>query len=71
MDIFEFLRKTVHKLVGVPEESIRPESTKEELHLDRFDVEELMIDVENEYDVFLPEDDFDTLGELESMVRAA
>ncbi|MBR3382413.1 MAG: acyl carrier protein [Clostridia bacterium] len=71
MAVFEFLRKAVHELVGVPEEEIRPESTKEELKLDSFDVEELVIDVEKEYDIYLTDTDFDTLGELARLVMAA
>ncbi|MCR5808672.1 MAG: hypothetical protein K6G56_03830 [Clostridiales bacterium] len=71
MDIFEFLRSAVHSLVGIPEEEIRPESTKDELKLDSFDVEELVLDVENEYDVLIPEAKFDTLEDLAHLVAAA
>ncbi|MBO4849253.1 MAG: hypothetical protein J5586_08900 [Clostridia bacterium] len=72
MDIFNFLRKAIHDLVGTPEEDIRPESTPDELNLDLFDVEELVLDVENEYDVYLPDDThFDTVGELAQKVAAA
>lgn len=71
MDIFDFLRKTVHELVGVPEEEIRPESTPSELMLDSFDVEELVIDVESKYDVFLSEPKFETLSDLVELVAAA
>ena len=72
MDIFEFLRRAVHSLVGIPEEEIRPESTKDELKLDSFDVEELVLDVENEYDILLPDEaKFDTLEDLAHLVAAA
>ena len=71
MDVYAFLRRAVHELVGIPEEDITPESTAEELKLDSFDVEELLIDVENEFDVFLPEHEFSTLGELAQLVAAA
>lgn len=71
MDIFDFLRSTIHELLGTPVEDIRPESTPEELHMDPFDVEELMLDVENRFDVYLPESDFDTLEDLAKLVAAA
>ena len=71
MDIYAFLRRAVHDLVGIPEEEITPESTAEELKLDSFDVEELVLDVENEFDVFLPEPKFTTLSELADLVAAA
>ena len=60
MGIFEFLRKTVHELVGVPEEQIRPESTAKELNLDMFDKAELVIDPE-----------FETLDDLAKIIDAA
>ena len=37
MDIFDYLRKAVNRLVGVPVEEISPESTLDELKLDPFD----------------------------------
>ncbi len=71
MGIFEFLRKTVHELVGVPENDIRPETTTKELNLDMFDKAELVIDAEKEYDVFLNDPEFDTLGDLAKIIDAA
>lgn len=71
MDIFEYLKRIVHDLAGTPIEDIHPESTKEELKLDPFDVEELKLDVEKEFDVLIPEDDFNTLEDLVKMVDAA
>ncbi|MBO6060569.1 MAG: acyl carrier protein [Clostridia bacterium] len=72
MDIFAYLRKAVHELVGIPEEDITPESTPRDLRLDSFDVEELVLDVEREFDVFLPEEaKFETLEELAQLVVAA
>lgn len=71
MGIFEFLRKTVHELVGVPEEEIRPESTAKELNLDMFDKAELVIDAEEQYDVFLNDPEFDTLEDLAKIIDAA
>ena len=72
MDIFEFIRKTVSKLTGTPVEEIKPESSVGELNLDLFDVQELVLDVENEYDVCLPEEtEFSTIEELAEIINAA
>ncbi len=71
MDIFDYLRKAVNRLVGVPEEEIRPESTPKELNLDLFDMQELVLDAEKEFDVILPESEFDTLEGLAKRIQAA
>lgn len=71
MEIFDFLRSAIHELLGTPVEDIRPESTPEELNMDPFDVEELMLDVENRFDVYIPETGFDTLEDLAKLVAAA
>ena len=71
MGIFEFLRKTAHELGGVPETEIRPESTTKELNLDMFDREELVIDAEKQYDVFLNDPEFETLDDLAKIIDAA
>jgi acyl carrier protein len=71
MEVFEYLRRTIHDLVGVPEEDIHPESTPGELNLDSFDVEELVLDVEEQYDIYLPEPSFETLDDLAKLVTAA
>lgn len=71
MDIFDYLRKAVNRLVGVPVEEISPESTLDELKLDPFDTEELVLDAEKEFDVIIPEKEFDTLGGLAELIQAA
>ena len=72
MDIFDFLRSTIHKLSGTPVEEIKPESKMGELNLDLFDVEELKLDVENEYDMYLPDEmEFDTVEELAEQIKVA
>lgn len=72
MDIFDFLRDTIHKLSGTPVEEIKPESKVKELNLDLFDIEELKLDVENEYDIYIPEEkEFETVEEIADAVTAA
>ena len=71
MGIFDFLRKTAHELGGVPEDEIRPESTTKELNLDMFDREELVLDAEEQYDVFLNDPKFETLDDLAKLIDIA
>lgn len=72
MEILDYLRSVIHELSGTPVEEIKPESRIKELNLDLFDMEELRLDVENEYDMYLPdEDNFDTVGELAKRISAA
>lgn len=72
MDIIDFLRSAINKLSGTPVEKIKPESSMKELNLDLFDVEELKLDAEKEYDVCLPEEtEFTTVEELAEQISAA
>ncbi len=72
MDIFGFIRDTIHEIAGTPVEKIKPESTPKELNLDLFDMQELVLDAENEFDVCLPEESkIETIGDLERMITAA
>ena len=71
MDIFDYLRRAINRLVGVPVDQIRPESTPDELNLDLFDMEELVLDAEKEFDVIIPEAEFDTVGGLAQQIKAA
>ena len=41
MDIFGFIRETIHEISGTPVEKIKPESTPKELNLDLFDMQDL------------------------------
>ena len=72
MDIFGFIRNAIHEIAGTPVEKIKPESTPRELNLDLFDIQELVIDAENEFDVCLPEEtEIETIGDLARMIDAA
>lgn len=72
MDIFGFIRETIHEISGTPVEKIKPESTPKELNLDLFDMQDLVLDAENEFDVCLPEEArIETIGDLAKMIDAA
>ncbi len=71
MDIFARVCAFVHELVGVPVEEITPESTPAQLHMDMFDVEDLVLELEDEYDVLISDGSCSTLNDLIEQVRAA
>ena len=71
MDIFARIRAFIHELVGVPVEQITPESTPAQLHMDRFDVEDLVLELEDEYDVLINDDSCSTLNDIVEQVKAA
>ena len=72
MEVLDYLRSAIHRLSGTPVEEIKPESKIDELNLDLFDVEELRLDVEKEYDMYLPDEtSFDTVEELAEKIHAA
>lgn len=56
MEEFARLREMVHEITGVPEELITPESTADQLHLDSLDMTELVMSVEEEFDVLIEDD---------------
>ena len=65
MDSFARLREMVHDMTGVPEEQITPESTADQLHLDSLDMTELVLSVEEEFDVLIEDDtSISTVGDL-------
>ena len=67
MDSFARLREMVHEMTGVPEEQITPESTADQLHLDSLDMTELVLSVEEEFDVTIADEDLPnlkTVGDL-------
>ena len=67
MDSFARLREMVHEMTGVPEEQITPESTAAQLHLDSLDMTELVLSVEEEFDVTIADEDLPnlkTVGDL-------
>ncbi|MDR0840629.1 MAG: phosphopantetheine-binding protein [Christensenellaceae bacterium] len=56
MDDFSRLRELVHDITGVPTELITPESTAEQLNMDMLDITELVMDIEEAFDVLIEDD---------------
>lgn len=71
MDIFARVCSYIHELVGVPVEQITPESTPQQLNMDPMDMQDLVLELEDEYDVLINNDCCATLNELIEQVIAA
>lgn len=65
---FEKVRAVIAKQIDIPEENITPESKLiEDLKADSLDVVELIMDLEQEYGVEIPDDDLPgirTVGDI-------
>ncbi len=72
MEGFARLREMVHDISGVPQELITPESTADQLKLDSLDMAELMLSVEEEFDVLIEDDAaIQTMGDLVQLLQIA
>ncbi len=72
MKEFARLREMVHDISGVPQELITPESTADQLNLDLLDMAELMLSVEEEFDVLIEDDTaIQTMGDLVQLLQIA
>ena len=71
MDIFAKVCAFIHELVGIPVEDIKPESTPQQLHMDQMDVQDLVLELEDEYDVLINDGRCSTINELIDQVKAA
>ena len=72
MEGFARLREMVHDISGVPQELITPESTADQLNLDLLDMAELMLSVEEEFDVLIEDDTaIQTMGDLVQLLQIA
>ncbi|NCB30939.1 MAG: acyl carrier protein [Clostridia bacterium] len=72
MEEFARLREMVHDISGVPEELITPESTTAQLRLDSLDITELVLSVEEEFDVLIEDDAaIHTMGDLIQCLQIA
>ena len=70
METFARLRQLVHDVTGLPEELITPESTADQLHMDTLDIAELVMCVEEEFDIFIEDDTIHSMGDLMQCVPA-
>lgn len=72
MKEFARLCEMVHDISGVPEHLITPESTADQLLLDSLDITELVMCVEEEFDVLIEDDSaIHTMGDLIQRLQIA
>ena len=70
MSSYSFLTNTLVEKYGVQAAAIGPEATLTELGLDSLTLTELLFDLEDKFDIEIPEDraTFRTLGEAAAMI---
>lgn len=70
MSSYAFLTNTLVEKYGVQAQAIGPEATLTELGLDSLTLTELLFDLEDEFEIEIPEDrtTFRTLGEAASLI---
>lgn len=62
---FEKLRKIIVSELGVEEAEVKPETTFEELGADSLDLTQIVVEVEDEFDIQVEEtDEFKTVGDV-------
>ena len=70
MSAYSYVAEVLVEKYGVDEGKIRPEATLTDLGLDSLMAVEFLFDVEDEFDIEVPEDDanFETLGEAAALI---
>ena len=70
MSSYEFLSEILVEKYNVQAQAVRPEATMAELGLDSLSLAELLFDLEDKFDIEVPEDrtDLATLGEAAALV---
>ncbi len=70
MSAYSFIAEVLTEKYDVDPEAISPEATMTELGLDSLTIVELLFDVEDEFDIEVPEEraTFETVGEAAALV---
>ena len=70
MSAYAHIEQVLIKKYDIAAEAIRPDATLTDLGLDSLSIAELMFDVEDHYDLDIPDDkmNFTTLGEAAALV---
>ena len=70
MSSYQFLSEILVEKYNVKAHAVRPEATLEELGLDSLSLAELLFDLEDKFDIEVPEEraDLSTLGEAAALV---
>ncbi len=64
---FDRVRDMIHDISGAPKELITPDSTVTQLRLDSLDITELIMDIEEEFDVII--EDETSIGKVSDLLR--
>jgi len=70
MALFEQVKEIIVQELSVPEEKVKDSSTFEsDLRADSLDVVELVMELEEKFDIEIPEDDFEQIKSVGDLVR--
>ena len=67
MQEFDRVRDMIHDISGAPKELITPDSTVAQLKLDSLDITELVMGIEEEFDVII--EDESSIGRVSDLLR--
>ena len=71
MQVYNRIREIIREVAGLSEQEIRNESRLEQLHLDSLDMAEVIMDVEEEFDVLVEDEaEIHTVNDLVMLVNA-
>ncbi len=70
MLVFEELRKIIAEIKDIPEEDIKPESSfADDLEADSLDIVEMLMLLEEKFDLQIPEQDSEKMKKVEDVVK--
>ena len=71
MQTFNRIREIIREVAGLSEQEIRSESHLDHLHIDSLDMAEIIMDVEEEFDVLVEDEaEIRTVNDLVMLVNA-
>lgn len=72
MDIFERVKEVIRGVIDIPVDVITPASTPNDMSMSTLDITELMLALEDEFDIIIDNDEsFSTVDELVNLVSSA
>lgn len=67
--VFERLKNIISEQLGIPEGDITMETTIDELDIDSIDAVELIMNIEDEFDIEIPDEEMDNLKNIGDLVH--
>lgn len=72
MDIFERVKSVISGVMGEPSTEITAQSTPNDMNMSALDITELMLTLEEEFDIIIEDDEsFGTVDELVNLIASA